>query len=134
MLDDTDVLSAIKVWMSADDIVLSTLSRCFINRQLFRGKLLTAPLTDEEKAMLREHYANLLHISEKETEYFFVEHISTSNTYSEKDDSIDILYQDGSVRDIAAASEILDLKALTRKPQKLYVFQLDRLRAERPLR
>ena len=134
LLDDTDVLSAIKVWMSADDVVLSTLSRCFINRQLFRGKLLTAPLTDEEKAMLREHYANLLHISEKETEYFFVEHVSTSNTYSEKDDSIDILYQDGSVRDIAAASEILDLKALTRKPQKLYVFQLDRLTAERPLR
>ena len=134
LLDDTDVLSAIKVWMSAEDVVLSTLSRCFINRQLFRGKLLTAPLTDEEKAMLREHYANLLHISEKETEYFFVEHVSTSNTYSEKDDSIDILYQDGSVRDIAAASEILDLKALTRKPQKLYVFQLDRLTAERPLR
>lgn len=134
LLDDTDVLSAIKVWMSAEDVVLSTLSRCFINRQLFRGKLLTAPLTDEEKAMLREHYANLLHISEKETEYFFVEHVSTSNTYSEKDDSIDILYQDGSVRDIAAASEILDLKALTRKPQKLYVFQLDRLTTERPLR
>ena len=134
LLDDTDVLSAIKVWMSTEDVVLSTLSRCFINRQLFRGKLLTAPLTDEEKAMLREHYANLLHISEKETEYFFVEHVSTSNTYSEKDDSIDILYQDGSVRDIAAASEILDLKALTRKPQKLYVFQLDRLTTERPLR
>ena len=128
LLDDTDVLSAIKVWMSSDDIVLATLSRCFINRQLFRGKLLTAPLTDEEKDMLREHYANLLHISKQEAAYFFVEHVSTSNTYSEKDDSIDILYQDGSVRDIAAASEILDLKALTRKPQKLYVFQLDRLR------
>ena len=48
--------------------------------------------------------------------------------FSEIDDSIDILYQDGSVRDIAAASEILDQKALTRKRQKLYVFQLDRLR------
>ncbi|MBQ2608428.1 MAG: phosphohydrolase, partial [Paludibacteraceae bacterium] len=53
---------------------------------------------------------------------FFVEHVSTSNTYSEKDDSIDILFNDGTVRDIAEASEILDLKALTRKPRKLYLF------------
>ena len=48
--------------------------------------------------------------------------MSTSNTYSEKDDSIDILFNDGTVRDIAEASEILDLKALTRKPKKLYLF------------
>ena len=58
-----------------------------------------------------------------EAEYFFVEHISTSNTYSEKDDSIDILYRDGTVRDIASASEILDLQSLTRKPKKLYLFE-----------
>ena len=62
-------------------------------------------------------------VSEKEAEYLWSEHISTSNTYSEKADSIIILYSDGTVRDIADASEILDLKALTRKPKKLYLFQ-----------
>ena len=55
-------------------------------------------------------------------QYCFVEHVSTSNTYSEKADSIDILYGDDTVRDIAQASEILDLNALTRKPQKIYLF------------
>ena len=49
LLDDTDVLSAIKVWMSADDKVLAALSRAFINRQLFRGRLIDKPLTEEEK-------------------------------------------------------------------------------------
>ena len=34
------------------------------------------------------------------------------------------LYSDGTVRDIAEASEILDLAALTRKPIKRYVFKL----------
>lgn len=123
LLDDTDVLSAIKVWMSADDKVLAALSRAFINRQLFRGRPLSHPLTEEERNDLCTHYANSLNISKEEAYYFFSEHVSTSNTYSEKDDSIDILYQDGSVRDIATASEILDLDTLTRKPQKLYVFQ-----------
>ena len=123
LLDDTDVLSAIKVWMSADDKVLAALSRAFINRQLFRGRLIDKPLTEEEKDELCAHYAQALGIRKEEAVYFFSEHVSTSNTYSEKDDSIDILYQDGSVRDIATASEILDLTSLTRKPRKLYIFQ-----------
>ena len=49
LLDDNDVLSAIKAWIASDDKVLSLLSRSFINRQLFRGELLDEPLTDAQK-------------------------------------------------------------------------------------
>ncbi|MCQ2347008.1 MAG: HD domain-containing protein [Paludibacteraceae bacterium] len=122
LLDDSDVLSAIKAWITSDDRVLSLLSAAFTNRQLFRGRLLTEPLSDEEKQQMKEYYAGKCQVSIEDAEWFFVEHASTSNTYSEKDDSIDILYNDGTVRDIAGASEILDLKSLTRKPRKLYVF------------
>lgn len=123
LLDDSDVLSAIKAWMDCSDRLLRLLSAAFTNRSLFRGRLLTEPLSDVEKKALRSYYAQTLGITLHEAEYCFVEHVSTSNTYSEKDDSIDILYNDGTVRDIASASEILDLKALTRKPKKLYLFQ-----------
>ena len=123
LLDDNDVLCAIKAWISSGDKVLSALSRSFIDRQLFRGELIEAPLTDAQKAELNRTYAQALGVSEQEAEYLWSEHISTSNTYSEKADSIDILYSDGTVRDIAEASEILDLAALTRKPIKRYVFK-----------
>ena len=123
LLDDNDVLSAIKAWISSDDKVLSLLSESFINRRLFRGELQSEPLTEEQKKALDKQYAQALGISEQDAEYMWSEHISTSNTYSEKDDSIDILYSDGTVRDIADASEILDLEALTRKPKKLYIFK-----------
>jgi hypothetical protein len=123
LLDDTDVLSAIKAWRGGGDKVLSALSESFINRQLFRGELLDAPLTDAQKAALNTQYAQALGISEEEAAYCWSEHVSTSNTYSEKADSIDILYSDGTVRDIANASEILDLEALTRKPTKRYLFK-----------
>ena len=123
LLDDSDVLSAIKAWMSCDDKVLVYLSAAFTNRQLYRGRILAEPLTDSEKAMLERHYVQVLGIDPADAHYFYAEHVSTSNTYSEKDDSIDILYNDGTVRDIASASEILDLKTLTRKPHKLYLFQ-----------
>ncbi len=123
LLDDNDVLSAIKAWISSDDKVLNLLSESFINRRLFRGELQSESLTEEQKKALNKQYAQALGISEQDAEYMWSEHISTSNTYSEKDDSIDILYSDGTVRDIADASEILDLEALTRKPKKLYIFK-----------
>lgn len=123
LLDDSDVLSAIKAWMSGPDKVLQLLCEAFTNRQLFRGRLLTEPLSEQERQMLSDHFAERLNIDAKDAHYFFVEHVSTSNTYSEKDDSIDILYKDGTVRDIGSASEILDLKLLIRKPRKLYLFQ-----------
>ena len=123
LLDDNDVLSAIKAWISSEDKVLSALSKSFINRQLFRGELLDAPLTDAQKKELNQTYAKALGVTEEEAQYMWSEHVSTSNTYSEKADSIDILYSDGRVRDIAEASEILDLESLTRKPIKRYIFK-----------
>ena len=123
LLDDTDVLSAIKAWTACEDKVLSALSRSFIDRQLFRGELLDKPLTEEEKKELNAFYAQALGVSEEDAEYCWSEHVSTSNTYSEKADTIDILYSDGTVRDISEASEILDLEALTRKPTKRYLFK-----------
>ena len=124
LLDDNDVLSAIKAWISSDDKVLSLLSESFINRQLFRGELVDEPLTKEEAEELNHHFAKTLDLSPEDASYLWSEHVSTSNTYSEKAETIDILYSDGTVRDIADASEILDLAALTRKPIKRYLFKL----------
>lgn len=123
LLDDTDVLSAIKAWIGGDDKLLSALSRSFVNRQIFRGEMIERALTEEEKDALNRQYAEALGISKQEAQYCWTEHVSTSNTYSEKADSIGILYNDGKIRDISEASEILDLKSLTYKPVKRYLFK-----------
>ena len=124
-LDDSDLLSAIKVWSNSGDKVLNVLCECFSNRQLFKGKLLSSSLTEEEHEALRNNYVARFGVSKEEAEYFFVEHVSTSNTYSEKGEAIDILYKDGSVRNIAEASEMLNMETLTYKPQKRYLFALN---------
>ncbi len=123
-LDDSDLLSAIKVWASSGDKVLSVLCDAFTNRQLFKGKLLKSSLTEKEYEALRHEYVARFGVSKADADYFFVEHVSTSNTYSEKGEAIDILYKDGSVRDIAEASEMLNMETLTYKPQKIYLFYL----------
>ncbi len=122
LLDDSDILSAIKAWQTHPDTTLRLLAEAFVNRRLFKGRLLQQPLSPQEREQLQQQYAIRFGISRSEAEYFFEEHISTSNTYSEKDDSIDILYNDGTVRNIADASDMLNLQTLTYKPQKLYLF------------
>lgn len=123
-LDDSDLLSAIKVWSGSEDKVLSILSRGFSVRHLFKGEVLSCALTEEQHQALCAQYVEQYMVSEKEAEYFFIEHISTSNTYSEKGEQIGILYKDGVVRDIAEASDILNIETLTHKPQKRYLFKL----------
>ena len=124
MLDDADLLSAIKVWIGCEDKVLSELCQCFTNRRLFKGKLLDQPLSQEQVEELSEQYAERFGINKADAHYFFVEHVSTSNTYSEKGEAIGILYKDGMVKDIADASDMLSMESLTFKPQKRYLFRL----------
>ena len=125
LLDDSDLLSAIKVWMQSEDRVLALLCQHFTNRQLFKGHRIDHPLTEQEHQALCAHYAAQFGITHEEAQYCFVEHISTSNTYSEKGESIGIFFKDGSVRDIAEASDMLNLETLTFKPQKRYLFRID---------
>ena len=122
LLDDSDILSSIKAWQAHPDKPLSLLAQAFINRRLFKGRLLGEPLAADERNSMLCQYADRLGVTVVDAAYFFQEHVSTSNTYSEKDDSIDILYNDGMVRNIAEASEMLNLQTLTYKPQKLYLF------------
>lgn len=124
MLDDADLLSAIKVWIGCEDKVLRGLCQCFTNRRLFKGKLLDQPLSQEQVKVLSEQYAERFGINKADAHYFFVEHVSTSNTYSEKGEAIGILYKDGMVKDIADASDMLSMESLTFKPQKRYLFRL----------
>ena len=124
LLDDADLLSAIKVWMQSDDKVLSVLCKSFTNRQLFKGRLIEQSLTAAQEQELIEQYVKRYGVDEEEARYFFVEHVSMSNTYSENGESIGILYKDGTVKDIADASDMLNMETLTFKPQKRYLFHL----------
>ncbi|MCQ2335446.1 MAG: HD domain-containing protein [Paludibacteraceae bacterium] len=122
LLDDSDIHSALKVWQMHDDKVLSLLSEAYTNRHLFKGKLIEQPLTEQEKQHYRQEYAHRFGISEKDADYFFTEHVIQSNTYSAKDDSIDILYADGTTRNIADASDMWNLADITKKVKRNYFY------------
>lgn len=127
-LDDSDIQTAIKVWMLSEDKVLSTLCEAFVNRRLFKAKELTEQEPQDEEKLIAEHvdlYRQKLGLTPEEATYFYSLHEITSKTYSQKDDSIDILYADGNVKNIADASDMWNLSTLTKQVTHKYLYYYD---------
>ena len=119
-LDDNDIWTALKVWSNHEDIVLSTLSRSLIDRNLFKVEISSNPLPKGKKEELLEKIASHLKISKKEANYFLTTSSIENNMYKKEDDSIEIIYNDGSTQNIADASDMLNISLLSRKVKKYY--------------
>ncbi|MFV0392742.1 MAG: HD domain-containing protein [Paludibacteraceae bacterium] len=125
-LDDTDILSAVKVWAEHPDTVLSMLCTNFTNRKLFKVKMVQKKEHgDELQARFLESYCQKWGIDEHEASFFIQKIIVSTDTYSSKDDTINILYKDGTVKDIAEASDMLNIEVLTKKVEKHYLCYLN---------
>ncbi|MBP1638054.1 MAG: metal dependent phosphohydrolase, partial [Bacteroidetes bacterium] len=53
--------------------------------------------------------------------YFLGEEAVSTDTYSPEDDTIEILQKDGTIKDIAEASDMLNIQVLTKKVEKHYL-------------
>ena len=120
LLDDSDIVCAIKVWSSHTDIVLSTLSKAFTDRRLFKVEISPEPINKEKKENQLRQYVDYFGVDLKEAAFFMGEEIVSTDTYSPEDDNINILYKDGTVKDIADASDMLNITVLTKKVEKYY--------------
>lgn len=119
-LDDNDIWCSLKVWTTHADKVLSKLSSCMINRNLFKIKITNEPVSEDEIADRVKEYMDVLNVSEYEASYFYSCDVISTNMYNEEDDSIDILYNDGSIKDIAEASDMLNIQLLSKTVKKNY--------------
>lgn len=119
-LDDNDLFCALKVWAEHDDKILSILSDGLITRKLFKIKISSEPYSEEFIQQYIDQYVSALGISRENATYFFSRDIITTNMYSEADDSIDILYNDGTVKNISEASDMLNIDLLSKKVEKHY--------------
>ncbi len=122
MLDDSDILSAMKLWSRHPDPVLSRLSYNLLNRHLLRIEISDNPFTEERVNIIKAKAAALLNItSAHELSYFvFTDHIS-NNAYSSGDDNINILYRDQTLKDITEASDMLNHSVLEKTVSKYFL-------------
>ena len=120
LLDDSDILCAMKVWSEHSDLVLSVLCKAFIDRRLFKIEIQEKEFDAEKKKSYLEQCMKHFGVNISDAEYFTGEEIVSTDTYNPKDDRINILYKDGTVKDIADASDMLNISVLTKKVEKYY--------------
>ena len=120
-LDDSDIWSAVKVWAQSDDKLLSMLANDVINRHIFKVEVREEPVSDEEQHELRKSLAEKAGISYDDAGYLMSVNTIQKDMYDINDDHISILYKDGTIKDIADASELLNVDLLSKKIRKYYL-------------
>ena len=120
LFDDSDITSALKVWVSHSDTVLSILSKSLVDRRLFKTEISECPAEERIYQKQVEEYRKVFGISEHEASYLLSRNLVSVSTYTPKDDNINILYNDGVVKDITEASDILDISMLSKQVKKYY--------------
>nr|WP_305067416.1 HD domain-containing protein [Jilunia laotingensis] len=120
-LDDNDVWTALKVWCNHPDKVLSTLSTGMINRNIFKVEISSEPFSEERINELTLQISQQLDITLSEASYFVSTPSIEKNMYDPADDSIDIIYKDGTIKNIAEASDMLNISLLSKKVKKYYI-------------
>lgn len=121
LLDDSDFISAIKVWMKHTDKTLSTLSTQFINRKLFKVKISETPFEQTELDKLNKHYEKNCNLSKQEASFFWHAGPIHSETYNPSAGNINILYNDGEIKEISEASDMLNTNMLSARITKYYL-------------
>ncbi len=120
-LDDNDIWSAMKVWAQSNDKILSLLAKDMLDRNIFKVEVSNEPITAEREEMLREQLSQAFGISKEETNYLFSVNTIQKDMYDVNDDRISILFKDGTTKDIAESSEILNVGLLSKKIRKYYL-------------
>jgi hypothetical protein len=121
LLDDDDVMSAIKVWCQHPDKVLSTLASILKDRLLPKVELANTPFGLNQIAALKESVAAQMGISVAEADYFVFTDSVKNRAYSIDNFNIKILFKDGSLQDITKASDQYNIEALTKSVTKYFL-------------
>ncbi|RLD55512.1 MAG: phosphohydrolase [Bacteroidetes bacterium] len=121
LLDDDDILASAKVWCNNSDRVLSMLANGVINRKLFSVELDKQSFSADRVAEIRGRVREHLNMSPREAEYLVVSDSISNYAYSDMDDRITIMDKHGNTRDIAEASDILNISVLSKTVRKYFL-------------
>jgi HD superfamily phosphohydrolase len=123
-LDDADIMSTVKNWMAHPDKILSMLCRGLVDRKLLKIKL-QADFFDEDLVNeKKKEIMNRLSISNEEADYFVFTGEAINTTYDPLDEKINILFKDGSVKDISKVDNALIHHHLASTVKKQYICYL----------
>ena len=120
-LDDYDIWCGIKMWASHSDTILSYLAKSILNRRLFKVVISNKPIDPELQLGISELVQAHFKMSEDDVKYLMIAGKISNNAYDVEGQTIDMLTKSGYVIDVAEASDLPNIRALSNKVEKYYV-------------
>ena len=120
-LDDYDIISAMKAWITEEDFVLKNISDMLLHRDLLKIEIQMDSFSEEKINTAKFAMMDKYGISEEEASYFVFTGTITNQAYSMDKDTINLLTKSGEIIDVAHASDQLNLKALSKIVIKNYM-------------
>jgi uncharacterized protein len=120
-LDDNDVWGAIKIWRTHRDPILSTLCEMMIKRDLFQIILSNEPISKAQIEKVRKNVCKEYNVLQKDGTYLFSHGTVSNEAYVSEGQSINVLMKSGKVVDIAQASDLPSIKAISKIVKKNYL-------------
>ena len=121
LLDDYDIISAMKTWCLHEDFVLAELSRMLLERDLLKIKLKKKPISEEKMQLKISEVAKKHNLSPEEATYFVFTGLIENQAYNMQKEPINLITKAGKVLDVAKASDQLNIEALSKKVVKYYL-------------
>lgn len=120
MLDDMDIWGSIKMWQSHEDVVLSKLSNNLLHRRLWGIVLSNEPIPGRQTEAILQQLEGMGY-SKSEAKYFMQKGSVSNAAYIAKGGSINILMKSGKVVDVATATDLPNIKVMSKIVKKYYL-------------
>ena len=120
-MDDNDVMASIKQWVYHNDPVLSRLSKGLVERRLYRVELFNEPLSLLHIEALRTKAQHYFNVGPDDLDYLVLQGSTSNSAYNMDKGNINILFKDGTLKDVAKASDQLNIQYLSTPVVKYYV-------------
>jgi hypothetical protein len=120
-MDDNDIWGAIKFWRNHSDPILSGLCNRLLQRELFQIILSTDPIKKSAVEKVRQEIHQVYGILRKDTNYLYSLGTVSNEAYVSGGKSINILTKKGEILDIAHASDLPSIKAISKIVEKNYL-------------
>jgi HD superfamily phosphohydrolase len=126
-LDDIDIMSAIKEWQFHEDGILSEMSKRLMRRHLPKIKVQLEPVSEGLRQLMRTQAAAVFGVNdERILDYFVHVGVLKNDAYKSDGGGIRIIKKDGSLVDVAEASDNYNLASLKDTVTKYYITYWER--------
>jgi len=123
-LDDHDIMHAIKRWSVHPDKVLSLLCSRFLNRKMYKTTIQSEPFLPAIIAAKQKESMHAFNVEASEVDFVCFTGEASNTLYQTKDERINILFKDGSIKDISSIDNALIHQNLSAAVKKNYICQL----------